>query len=85
MHGNRVPHHELIGLIIRARGHTSIEIVHANASRPAPGGCLSSVTKCMISHIRAGAVVVSLFVRLLADGRCWFVLREKYYWLVGDG
>jgi hypothetical protein len=27
----------------------------------------------------------SLFVRLVADGWCWFVLREKYCWLVGDG
>jgi hypothetical protein len=26
----------------------------------------------------------SLFVQLVADGWCWFVLREKYYWLVGD-
>jgi hypothetical protein len=21
----------------------------------------------------------------VADGWCWFVLREKYYWLVADG
>jgi hypothetical protein len=27
----------------------------------------------------------SLFVRLVADGWCWFVLREKYCWLVADG
>jgi hypothetical protein len=27
----------------------------------------------------------SLFVRLVADGWCWFVLGEKYCWLVGDG
>jgi hypothetical protein len=27
----------------------------------------------------------SPFVRLVADGWCWFVLREKYCWLVGDG
>jgi hypothetical protein len=26
-----------------------------------------------------------LFVRLVADGWCWFVLREKYCWLVGGG
>jgi hypothetical protein len=26
-----------------------------------------------------------LFVRLVADDGCWFVLREKYCWLVGDG
>jgi hypothetical protein len=27
----------------------------------------------------------SLFVWLVADGWCWFVLREKYCWLVADG
>jgi hypothetical protein len=27
----------------------------------------------------------SLFVRLVADGWCWFVMREKYCWLVADG
>jgi hypothetical protein len=26
-----------------------------------------------------------LFVWLVADGWCWFVLREKYCWLVADG
>jgi hypothetical protein len=26
----------------------------------------------------------SLFVWLVADGWCWFVLREKYCWLVAD-
>jgi hypothetical protein len=26
-----------------------------------------------------------LFVWLVADGRCWFVLREKYCWLIVDG
>jgi hypothetical protein len=31
---------------------------------------------------RGGA---SLFVWLVADGWCWFVLREKYYWLVASG
>jgi hypothetical protein len=30
-------------------------------------------------------MVCSLFVRLVADGWCLFVLREKYCWLVGDG
>jgi hypothetical protein len=28
---------------------------------------------------------LSLFVWLVADGWCWFVLREKYYWLVAGG
>jgi hypothetical protein len=27
----------------------------------------------------------SLFVWLVADGWCWFVLREKYWWLVVGG
>jgi hypothetical protein len=27
----------------------------------------------------------SLFVWLVADGWCWFVLREKYGWLVARG
>jgi hypothetical protein len=26
-----------------------------------------------------------LFVWLVADGWCWFVLREKYCWLVAGG
>jgi hypothetical protein len=30
-------------------------------------------------------VYTSLFVWLAADGWCWFVLREKYCWLVVDG
>jgi hypothetical protein len=29
-------------------------------------------------------VLISLFVWLVADGWYWFVLREKYCWLVGD-
>jgi hypothetical protein len=28
---------------------------------------------------------ISLFVWLVADGWCWFVLREKYCWLIVDG
>jgi hypothetical protein len=28
---------------------------------------------------------VSLFVWLVADGWCWFILREKYYWPIADG
>jgi hypothetical protein len=26
-----------------------------------------------------------MIVWLVADGWCWFVLREKYCWLVADG
>jgi hypothetical protein len=29
--------------------------------------------------------VNSLFVWLVADGWCWFVVREKYCWLVAGG
>jgi hypothetical protein len=29
--------------------------------------------------------LLSLFVWLVADGWCWFVLREKYRWLVVGG
>jgi hypothetical protein len=29
--------------------------------------------------------IYSLFVWLVADGWCWFVLREKYCWLVAGG
>jgi hypothetical protein len=28
------------------------------------------------------ATNITLFVWLVADGWCWFVLREKYCWLV---
>jgi hypothetical protein len=29
--------------------------------------------------------IISLFVWLVADGWCWFVLREKYCWLIAGG
>jgi hypothetical protein len=29
--------------------------------------------------------IYSMFGWLVADGWCWFVLREKYCWLVADG
>jgi hypothetical protein len=29
--------------------------------------------------------LLDLFVWLVADGWCWFVLREKYCWLVAGG
>jgi hypothetical protein len=28
--------------------------------------------------------MISLFGWLVADGWCWFVLREEYCWLVAD-
>jgi hypothetical protein len=43
---------------------------------PSPG-CISTTTP---NH-----PTVSLFVWLVADGWCWFVLREKYCWLVAGG
>jgi hypothetical protein len=33
----------------------------------------------------ANGQVYSLFGWLVADGRCWFVLREEYCWLVAGG
>jgi hypothetical protein len=30
-------------------------------------------------------LTIGLFVWLVADGWCWFVLREKYCWLVVGG
>jgi hypothetical protein len=30
-------------------------------------------------------IIINLFVWLVADGWCWFVLREKYCWLVASG
>jgi hypothetical protein len=29
--------------------------------------------------------IISLFGWLVADGRCWFVMREEYCWLVAAG
>jgi hypothetical protein len=30
-------------------------------------------------------LITGLFVWLVADGWCWYVLREKYRWLVAGG
>jgi hypothetical protein len=35
--------------------------------------------------LKKAKMIFSLFVWLVADGYCWFVLREKYYSLVADG
>jgi hypothetical protein len=37
----------------------------------------------VVFHVRQANC--SLFVWLVDDGWCWFVLREKYCWLVADG
>jgi hypothetical protein len=29
--------------------------------------------------------VISLFVWLVVDGWCWFIMREKYCWLIAGG
>jgi hypothetical protein len=39
-------------------------------------------TKAMISQL---SVESSLFGWLVADGWCWFVLREEYCWLAAGG
>jgi hypothetical protein len=38
-----------------------------------------------INYITRRSPTTSLFVWLVADGWCWFVLREKYCWLVAGG
>jgi hypothetical protein len=35
--------------------------------------------------IRLFGPIKSVFFWLVADSWCWFVLREKYCWLVADG
>jgi hypothetical protein len=42
------------------------------------GGCTRGCRKLLESHS------CNLFIWLVADGWCWFVLREKYCWLVAD-
>jgi hypothetical protein len=37
-----------------------------------------------VEHMQKLKQINSLFVWLVADGWCWFVLREKYCWLVTD-
>jgi hypothetical protein len=39
----------------------------------------------MLIFVRHVKHMISLFGWLVADGWCWFVLREKYCWLVADG
>jgi hypothetical protein len=48
-----------------------------------PKKLCSPVSLMPLSHDKW--VVSSLFVWLMADGWCWFVLRQKYCWLVADG
>jgi hypothetical protein len=60
-------------------------------SRPPPFMPESRITASTRAGCRGGGVlqssvaINSLFVWLVADGGCWFVLREKYYWLVVGG
>jgi hypothetical protein len=39
----------------------------------------------MIRRMARWELSNSLFGWLVADGWCWFVLREEYWWLVADG
>jgi hypothetical protein len=39
----------------------------------------------VLNQYKASGTNVSLFGWLVADGWCWFVLREEYYWLVAGG
>jgi hypothetical protein len=47
-------------------------------------GCLSVYVLFNFYALTFG-VACSLFVWMVADGWCWFVLREKYCWLVAGG
>jgi hypothetical protein len=38
-----------------------------------------------LNCVPAPPQVFGLFVWLVADGWCWFVLREKYCWLIAGG
>jgi hypothetical protein len=49
--------------------------------RQKDAGCLPITTK-KADHVLSP---LGLFVWLVADGWCWFVLREKYRRLVADG
>jgi hypothetical protein len=62
-----------------------VELVGTRMPAPllSPGSRGSAAWR--LPRVAAAAVATwSLFVRLVADGWCWFVLREKYCWLVGD-
>jgi hypothetical protein len=39
----------------------------------------------VVKQLRVNGKTNSLFVCLVVDGWSWFVLREKYCWLVADG
>jgi hypothetical protein len=47
--------------------------------------CLCYTVSCKYPHEIDRHASMSLFVWLVADGWCWFVLREKYCWLVAGG
>jgi hypothetical protein len=40
---------------------------------------------CPASRYSVEPKAINLFGWLVADGWCWFVLREKYCWLVAGG
>jgi hypothetical protein len=43
---------------------------------------LATMGKKRLCPVMGRARAIGLFVWLVADGWCWFVLREKYCWLV---
>jgi hypothetical protein len=47
--------------------------------------CCSTQHRGKFSWKKARLVIHSLFGWLMADDRCWFVLREEYWWLVAGG
>jgi hypothetical protein len=60
------------------------------AVRCSPAAPISLATEAQIpssasEHYRPSPPATSLFGWLVADGWCWFVLREEYCWLVAGG
>jgi hypothetical protein len=56
---------------------------HGRNSRSSQLSSASSPTVCLV--IKVSSPAGSLFGWLVADGWCWFVLREEYCWLVAGG
>jgi hypothetical protein len=46
---------------------------------------VEAVGRCVVASAVQLAEVNSLFGWLVADGWCWFVMREEYCWLVAAG
>jgi hypothetical protein len=50
-----------------------------------PPGCPISPVKCSVSRLFIFFLTTSLMGWLVADGWCWFVLRQEYCWLLAGG